>query len=91
MVLVRYLGLSNPRQSFAELKAYRTKLIDMGMTYRPFSDDYKAIHDAVDALDEVAKRFVGNNTVRDLYASTGGAGGGNSRAPSLAGLNWPTS
>ena len=73
MVVVRYFGLSDPRKAFAELKPYRSKLIQMGMNYRPYSEDHLAIHAAIDALDKAAERFVGENAVRGLYASTDGS------------------
>ena len=69
MVAVKYLGLPNPRQTFADLKPYRTELIHMQMSYRPFGEDYKVIAAAIEALDAAALRFVGPDAVRDLYAS----------------------
>ncbi|MDB5467158.1 MAG: hypothetical protein JWQ46_1920 [Phenylobacterium sp.] len=59
MVVVRYLGLINAKQSFEALKPLRAELIRMQMRYRPFGPDYLILSAATKALDTAAYHFTG--------------------------------
>jgi hypothetical protein len=57
MVPVRYTGIANPTQAFAELRPLRQRLIDMQGKLRPFGPDYLILDAVKLALDTAAYHF----------------------------------
>lgn len=54
VVKVRYLGISDPKATFNELRPYRERLIGMMGQCRPFHADFLILHAAQKALDAAA-------------------------------------
>lgn len=66
MVVVRYMGLLQPKAAFEELRPLHEALIRMQMQYRPFGPDYLVLYAAQQALVEAARHFTGDP---DFYAA----------------------
>ena len=59
MVRVRYVGITDPKRVFGELRPYRERLIDMQGRCQPFRTEYLILHAAQKALDAAAHYFTG--------------------------------
>ncbi|MFI4933030.1 MAG: hypothetical protein ACHP7N_00260 [Caulobacterales bacterium] len=59
MVRVRYLGISDPRAAFDELRPLRGKILEMQRSLRPFGPDYLILDAVKKALDTAAYHFAG--------------------------------
>ena len=57
MTRVRYLGLSDPRQAFEDLRPLHKALIRMMMRCKPFGPDYLVLSAAKAALETAAYHF----------------------------------
>jgi hypothetical protein len=57
MVKVNYVGVTNPRAAFNELRPLRDKLRAMQGKCRPFQADYLVLDAALKALDTAAYHF----------------------------------
>lgn len=57
MVPVRYTGITNPTEAFADLRPFREGLIAMQGRVRPFGPDYLILSAVTKALDTAAYYF----------------------------------
>ncbi len=57
MVVVRYTGVSDPVNSFKELRPLREKVIAMQGMVRPFGPDFLILSAVTKALDTAAYHF----------------------------------
>ena len=57
MVVVRYTGVSDPQQQFAELRPFRERVLAMQSRVRPFGPDYLILSAVTKALDTAAYHF----------------------------------
>jgi hypothetical protein len=73
MVNMRYVGIADPCAAFAELAEARRKLADMRLKYRPYSEEWKLLDRAEDALREAADKITGRE---DFFRVVRGDGAG---------------
>ena len=57
MVPVRYTGIANPHEVFGRLAPFRSEIIAMQATLRPFATDYLILDALKKALDTAAYHF----------------------------------
>jgi hypothetical protein len=57
LVQVRYLGIANPVEAFAQLRPFRAQIIAMQTKLRPFATDYLILDALKKALDTAAYHF----------------------------------
>jgi hypothetical protein len=57
MVVVRYTGVTNPVDTFGELRPLRQRLLAMQDQVRPFGPDYLILDAVKKALDTAAYHF----------------------------------
>jgi hypothetical protein len=66
MVQVRYLGVTQPKAAFDELRPFRDKLLKMEQSCRPFGPDYLILSAVTKALDTAAFHFTSDPTFFSL-------------------------
>ena len=65
MVRMRCVGITDPKVAFGELAPFRSGLLAMQNSHRPFGPDYLILSAVVKALDTAAYHFTGEP---DFYA-----------------------
>ena len=60
MVRVRYVGITDAKRVFAELRPYRERLIALQGRCQPFHADFLILHAAQKAPDAAAHYFTGD-------------------------------